>query len=84
MEIDFASVSDNYMALPEEEKNIVRERLSEPMGVITSKLFGAEFAEAIGTFNAPTAAPQTKAVAPTPASTKPIPVPQGLGARPQQ
>tara|TARA_R100000935_G_C2727626_1_gene120616 strand:+ start:356 stop:610 length:255 start_codon:yes stop_codon:yes gene_type:complete len=84
MEVDFASVTDNYAALPEEEKTIVRERLSEPMGVITSKLFGAEFAEAVGTFNAPTAAPQPRAVAPTPTPTKPTPVPQGLGMRPQR
>tara|TARA_R110000765_G_scaffold293335_1_gene388802 strand:+ start:265 stop:519 length:255 start_codon:yes stop_codon:yes gene_type:complete len=84
MEIDFASVADNYAVLPEEEKNIVRERLSEPMGTITSKLFGAEFAEAVGTFNAPTTTPQPRAVAPTPTPTKPTPVPQGLGARPQR
>ena len=54
------------------------------MGVITSKLFGAEFAEAVGTFNAPTAVPQPRAVTPTPTPTKPIPVPQGLGMRPQR
>ena len=40
MEIDFASVSDNYMALPEEEKNIVRKGMSGPMGTIIGKIFG--------------------------------------------
>ena len=39
MEIDFASVSDNYMALPEEEKNIVRKGMSGPMGTIIGKVF---------------------------------------------
>ena len=51
MEIDFASVSDNYMALPEEEKNIVRKGMSGPMGTIIGKIFGSEFMEAVGTFS---------------------------------
>lgn len=85
MEIDFASVSDNYMALPEEEKNIVREGMSGPMGTIIGKIFGPEFMEAVGTFSAPAApTPKKRTMAPTMPQQQPQAKPQGLAARPQR
>jgi len=87
MEIDFASVSDNYMALPEEEKTIVREGMSGPMGTIIGKIFGPEFMEAVGTFaapSAPTPAPKQRTMAPTMPQQQPPVKPQGLAARPQR
>ena len=85
MEIDFASVSDNYMALPEEEKTIVRKGMSGPMGAIIGKLFGPEFMEAVGTFAAPAApTPKKRTMAPTMPQQQPQAKPQGLAARPQR
>jgi len=85
MEVDFASVTDNYAALPEEEKTIVREGMSGPMGTIIGKIFGSEFMEAVGTFAAP-AAPTLKkrTMAPTMPQQQPQAKPQGLAARPQR
>lgn len=85
MEIDFASVSDNYMALPEEEKNIVRKGMSGPMGTIIGKIFGPEFIEAVGTFAAPaTPTPKKRTMAPTMPQQQLQAKPQGLAARPQR
>jgi hypothetical protein len=99
MEIDFAEVSDNYMALPEEEKNIVREGMTGPMGNIIGKVFGPEFMEGIGTFAAPstpdamvaptpspttTPKPKKRTMAPTMPQQQPQAKPQGLAARPQR
>ena len=82
MEVDFAEVSDNYAALPEEEKNIVREGMAGPMGAIIGKVFGPEFMEGIGTFAAPT--PKKRTMAPTMPQQQPPAKPQGLAARPQR
>jgi len=87
MEVDFASVTDNYAALPEEEKTIVREGMSGPMGAIIGKLFGPEFMEAVGTFAAPTPAaptPKKRTMAPTMPQQQPQAKPQGLATRPQR
>ena len=99
MEVDFAEVSDNYMALPEEEKNIVREGMTGPMGAIIGKVFGPEFMEGIGTFAAPAApdsmsaptpsptatpTPKKRTMAPTMPQQQPPAKPQGLAARPQR
>ena len=87
MEVDFASVTDNYAALPEEEKTIVREGMSGPMGVIIGKLFGPEFMEGVGTFAAPAAptpAIKPRTMAPTMPQQQPPAKPQGLAARPQR
>ena len=87
MEIDFASVTDNYAALPEEEKTIVREGMTGPMGAIIGKLFGPEFMEAVGTFAAPTPAaptPKKRTMAPIVPQQQPQAKPQGLAARPQR
>jgi len=84
MEVDFAEVSDNYMALPEEEKNIVREGMAGPMGVIIGKVFGPEFMEGIGTFAAPTPTPKKRTMAPTMPQQQPPAKPQGLAVRPQR
>tara|TARA_R110000803_G_scaffold149968_1_gene215410 strand:- start:952 stop:1239 length:288 start_codon:yes stop_codon:yes gene_type:complete len=87
MEVDFAEVSDNYMALPEEEKNIVRKGMAGPMGAIIGKVFGPEFMEGIGTFAAPTPAaptPKKRTMAPTMPQQQPQAKPQGLAARPQR
>ena len=87
MEVDFASVTDNYAALPEEEKTIVREGMSGPMGTIIGKIFGSEFMEAVGTFAAPTPAaptPKKRTMAPAMPQQQPQAKPQGLAARPQR
>jgi len=84
MEVDFAEVSDNYMALPEEEKNIVRKGMAGPMGVIIGKVFGPEFMEGIGTFAAPIPTPKKRTMAPTMPQQQPQAKPQGLAARPQR
>jgi len=87
MEVDFAEVSDNYAALPEEEKNIVREGMAGPMGAIIGKVFGSEFMEGIGTFAAPAAptpAIKPRTMAPTMPQQQPQAKPQGLAARPQR
>ena len=87
MEVDFAEVSDNYAALPEEEKNIVREEMAGPMGAIIKKVFGPKFMEGIGTFAAPAAptpAIKPRTMAPTMPQQQPQAKPQGLAARPQR
>ena len=87
MEVDFAEVSDNYAALPEEEKNIVREGMAGPMGAIIGKVFGPEFMEGVGAFAAPAAptpAIKPRTMAPTMPQQQPQAKPQGLAARPQR
>ena len=53
MEIDFNELSNNYAALSDQEKDLIRSAMNGPLREVLFKLLGEEFNEALGSFMQP-------------------------------
>ena len=79
MQINVEQAANNFQQLQTEEKEAFQEVVASNIGNITAKIFGPEFVQAVQKFVPPPVEIQEQ-----PQQDQSMPMPQGIGARPQR